>query len=77
LTIVDLSSLPEADREAETQRRVVEHAQRPFDLAHDAPWRVTLFKLGPEKHAGLLTLHHIVTDAWSLDILVREVAALY
>jgi hypothetical protein len=74
---VDLSSVPEADREADTQRSIVEQAQRPFDLAHDVPWRATLFKLGPEKHAGLLTLHHIVTDAWSLDILVREVAALY
>jgi amino acid adenylation domain-containing protein len=77
LNKVDLTSLREADHEAATQRLVVEHAQRPFDLAHDLPWRATLFKLGPEKHAGLLTLHHIVADGWSLEILVREVATLY
>ncbi|HEY0765885.1 MAG TPA: amino acid adenylation domain-containing protein [Pyrinomonadaceae bacterium] len=77
LTIVDLSSLSEADHEAETQRLVVADAQRPFDLAHDRLWRATLFKLGPQKHAGLLTLHHIVADGWSLEILVHEVATLY
>ena len=77
LTIVDLSDVSEADREAETERLAVAQAQRPFDLAHDRLWRATLFKLGPQKHAGLLTLHHIVADGWSLEILVREVAALY
>ncbi|MCI0590252.1 MAG: condensation domain-containing protein, partial [Gammaproteobacteria bacterium] len=80
---VDLSGLPTWEREAEVQRRVLEEAQRPFDLAAGPLIRVGLLDLGVTLKTGhpervvLFTLHHIVTDGWSMDILVREFIALY
>jgi hypothetical protein len=77
LPVVDLSELPEAEQEGEARKLAVAEAQRPFDLAHDRLWRACLFKLAPERHLGLFTMHHIVSDGWSLEILIREVATLY
>jgi acyl-CoA synthetase (AMP-forming)/AMP-acid ligase II/acyl carrier protein len=57
--------------------RLVEEAHRPFDLEHGPLLRVSLFRRSPREHILLLALHHIVTDFWSLGILVRELGALY
>ncbi len=75
--VVDLSNLPDAEREAEAQRRAVAEARRPFDLARGPLLRVTLLKLGPEEHIALVTMHHIVSDGWSIGVFVAELAALY
>jgi amino acid adenylation domain-containing protein len=77
LPVVDLTHLHEAERETEVQRRATEEAQRPFDLAHGPLLRHTLLKLSQEEHVLLLTLHHIVFDGWSFDILFRELTAFY
>ncbi|HST61990.1 MAG TPA: amino acid adenylation domain-containing protein, partial [Longimicrobium sp.] len=50
---------------------------RPFDLAAGPLLRSTLVRLGPDEHALLFTLHHVVSDAWSMDVLVRDVSELY
>jgi amino acid adenylation domain-containing protein len=57
--------------------RVAEHAGRPFDLVAGPLLRVALWHAGESEHVLQLCLHHIVSDAWSQDILVREFAALY
>lgn len=62
---------------AEALRRAREEALRPFDLESDPPLRVLVLKLGPADHIVLVTLHHIVSDGWSVAILQRELAALY
>jgi amino acid adenylation domain-containing protein len=54
-----------------------EMAGRPFDLSRDLPLRAVLVRRGPEDHELLLTLHHIAADGWSLEILARELEALY
>jgi len=77
LPIVDLQELLEAEREAEVLRLATQEAQLPFDLAQGPLLRGTLLKLGEVKHIMLFTMHHIVSDGWSMGILVREVAALY
>ncbi len=77
LSVVDLSELPEADRETETLRLAADEAQRPFDLACGPLLRITLLRLGSESHIALLTMHHIVSDGWSPGILIRELTALY
>ncbi|MFB1479128.1 non-ribosomal peptide synthase/polyketide synthase, partial [Corallococcus sp. RDP092CA] len=77
LPVVELSSVDEADREAETQRRVDEEALRPFELSTGPLVRARLLKLGEAKHVLVVTMHHIVSDGWSLGVLVREMAALY
>ncbi|MES2936877.1 MAG: non-ribosomal peptide synthase/polyketide synthase [Pseudomonadota bacterium] len=77
LPLVDLGALPPAAREAETERLARAEAQAPFDLARGPLLRQTLLRLAPEEHVLLVTMHHIVSDGWSLSVLVREVAALY
>ncbi|MEE4186422.1 MAG: amino acid adenylation domain-containing protein [Gammaproteobacteria bacterium] len=54
-----------------------ELARRPFDLRHGPLLRVTLLSQDPGEHVLLLCIHHIVADAWSLDILYRELAEAY
>ena len=57
--------------------RMEAEAARPFDLGRDLMLRATLFELMPEEHALQFTMHHIASDAWSLDLLLHECLALY
>ncbi|NRD48556.1 non-ribosomal peptide synthase/polyketide synthase, partial [Corallococcus exiguus] len=77
LAPIDLSSLPADAREAEAQRRSDAEAQRPFDLATGPLLRVALLALDAGEHVLLLTLHHIISDGWSMSVMVREVVELY
>jgi amino acid adenylation domain-containing protein/non-ribosomal peptide synthase protein (TIGR01720 family) len=75
--LLDLSTLPADEREAELRRRVRAEAERPFDLATGPLLRVAVLRMDDDDAAVLFTLHHIVSDGWSRDILVREVSELY
>jgi amino acid adenylation domain-containing protein len=77
LAVVDLSGLPESRREAMASFLAAEEAARPFDLARGPLLRGVLLRLAPQDHVVSLTLHHIVSDGWSMGVLVREVTALY
>lgn len=77
LPLCDLSGLSTAEREAESQRIILDEATRPFDLAHGPLIRARLVRLDAAEHVALVTIHHIVTDAWSMGVLTLEVAALY
>lgn len=80
LPVIDLRGLPIAQRNAEVMRHVQEEARQPFDLAVDLPLRATLLWSADEPiptYILLLTMHHIVSDGWSLDIFARELAILY
>ncbi len=77
LPVADLAMLDEAEREREAGRRAAADAARPFDLAAGPLFRAGLLRLGGEDHVLLLCMHHVVGDAWSLDVLFRELAALY
>ncbi|HEY0735918.1 MAG TPA: condensation domain-containing protein, partial [Herpetosiphonaceae bacterium] len=77
LPLTDLRGLPEEQRQVEIRRLIAEESQKPFDLAVDQPIRVSLVRLADEEHALLLTMHHIVSDAWSFALLVQELMALY
>jgi amino acid adenylation domain-containing protein len=77
LPVEDLSGLSEADREAAVRRRADEEAGEPFDLSEGPLFRAALLRLGADDHALLLSMHHIVSDGWSLDVLFRELSALY
>jgi NRPS condensation-like uncharacterized protein len=50
---------------------------RPFDLARGPLLRATLVRLDEEDHVLLFNMHHIVSDGWSMQVLVREVSTLY
>ncbi|HET7231280.1 MAG TPA: amino acid adenylation domain-containing protein, partial [Longimicrobium sp.] len=77
LPVVDLGGLPAAAREPEALRLAGEEAVRPFDLSRGPLMRGTLLRLDAKDHVLLLTLHHIVSDGWSMEILFRELSALY
>ncbi|HEV2844900.1 MAG TPA: condensation domain-containing protein, partial [Thermoanaerobaculia bacterium] len=74
---IDLSALPEARREAEARKLSGDEAVRPFDLARGPLLRAAILRLGAEDHVLLLTVHHIVSDGWSMRVLIRELGALY
>lgn len=75
--MVDLGLLPEATREAEAARLALAEGRRPFDLAQGPLVQVTLVRFSAEEHIALLTLHHIVSDAWSMGVLIGELAECY
>ncbi|HEX3525566.1 MAG TPA: non-ribosomal peptide synthase/polyketide synthase, partial [Thermoanaerobaculia bacterium] len=75
--MIDLSALAAGRRWQEARDLAVQEAGLPFDLARGPLWRVRLLRLAEREHQALLTLHHIVSDGWSTEVLVREVAALY
>ncbi|HEV7786087.1 MAG TPA: amino acid adenylation domain-containing protein, partial [Thermoanaerobaculia bacterium] len=75
--LVELAALPAAWQEAEVRRLVREETARPFDLARGPLLRAVLLRLSEREHVAVFTLHHIVSDAWSMGVLVREVAAHY
>ena len=75
LPLIDLSGLPDPGREALALAR--EEARRPFDLESGPLLRLTLVRLGEREHLLLVTFHHIVSDGWSMGVLLREIAALH
>jgi amino acid adenylation domain-containing protein len=77
LTVVDLTRLAQNARPDEAQRITIQEAHRPFDLVHGPLLRSVLIKLSRHAHLLLLTMHHIVSDGWSLGILLRELGVLY
>lgn len=77
IDLIDLSHLTDLRREMETTRLAEEEARRPFDLAKGPLLRVRLLKLGDREHVALLTMHHIISDGWSMGVLIREIATLY
>ena len=77
LPLIDLQSLPECQRAAESEHLSLAEARRPFDLRTGPLLRVALLRTGAESHLLVLTLHHIVSDGWSMGVLVRELGALY
>ncbi|RKG94450.1 amino acid adenylation domain-containing protein, partial [Corallococcus carmarthensis] len=77
LPVEDLSSLEESARDAETLRLATREARQPFHLVHGPLLRTALLKLAEEAHVLLVTMHHIVSDGWSMGVLIRELASLY
>ncbi len=77
LPVIDLSSLPAAEREAAADKHAAWLAQQPFDLSAGPLLRAALLRLDKNDHVAVFCVHHIVADGWSLDILMRELASLY
>ena len=77
LRVVDLRSFPEAEREAEAQKIILEEARHPFDLAAELLLRASLLRTGDENYIFIVVVHHIVCDGWSMGILIRELAHFY
>ena len=77
LPIIDLQTLPQTERETAAQRLTAQEAQRPFNLSTDALLRVSLLRLDETEYLLIINLHHIVSDGWSIGVLIQEIDALY
>jgi amino acid adenylation domain-containing protein len=77
LPVIDLKALAPGDKEARAMQLTSAHAQRPFDLAQGPLFRAALVQLTAEQSILLVSMHHIVSDGWSMAVFFRELAALY
>jgi len=77
LPLEDLSSLAPSTRDAEEERRTIAEAALPFNLKAGPLLRTRLLKLAEQEHMLLLTMHHIISDGWSIGLFSDEVAAHY
>jgi amino acid adenylation domain-containing protein len=77
LPVEDLTHLSQTEQQTAIQRSSAAQATTPFDLQHPPLLRVSLLKLAEDEHVVLFTMHHIISDGWSMDVLVREVGVLY
>jgi amino acid adenylation domain-containing protein len=75
--LVDLQALPAASRETEAERLTSLMQRLPFDLARGPLLRLGVLRLEPRVHIALFTMHHIVSDGWSVGIFLRELFVLY
>ncbi|BBM00786.1 non-ribosomal peptide synthetase [Microbulbifer sp. GL-2] len=77
IAFIDLSTLSEEVQSREVARLAKEEASAPFDLAQDLMIRVSLIRLGAEKHTFLATVHHIASDGWSIAVFTKDISNLY
>jgi amino acid adenylation domain-containing protein/non-ribosomal peptide synthase protein (TIGR01720 family) len=77
LWLIDLQAISENEREATALRLAREEVQRPFDLAHGPLLRIVLMQTSADAHIMVLTMHHIISDAWSIGVCISELMALY
>ncbi|HVR97456.1 MAG TPA: amino acid adenylation domain-containing protein, partial [Thermoanaerobaculia bacterium] len=77
LPVMDLGGLSPEIREAEARRLATLEAGSPFDLRRGPVLRISLLRLAAGDHVLLVNAHHIATDAWSMEVLWREVSVLY
>ncbi|HEX3128840.1 MAG TPA: non-ribosomal peptide synthase/polyketide synthase [Thermoanaerobaculia bacterium] len=77
LPVVDLSSLPPGTADALAEHILVDAGLMPFDLVQGPLLRTFLVRLSPEHHELLFSIHHIVADGWSTEVVRRDLIALY
>ncbi|HEX2051260.1 MAG TPA: condensation domain-containing protein, partial [Actinomycetota bacterium] len=75
--VTDLTSLPESERDDAAMRAACEDAARPFDLARGPLFRAGLIRISERDHVLTTTTHHIVIDGTSIEVMARELSALY
>jgi amino acid adenylation domain-containing protein len=75
--VVDLSLLPEAEREAHLASELRRCAEFGFKLSDGALFQARLLKLAADRHVLITVMHHIVSDGWSISVLLRELVVLY
>jgi hypothetical protein len=77
IPLVDLADRSPADRESEVNRWILDAGNRPFDLRSGPVFRANIVRLGQREHLLVLSMHHIVTDGWSLGVLMSDLSASY
>ena len=74
---IDLTAAPDDERDEELQRHIRLLSEHRFDFEKSETLRVTLLDLSETESVMVLVMNHIISDGWSLGVLVKEVVALY
>jgi NRPS condensation-like uncharacterized protein len=77
LQVIDVTRFTETEREGIVQNLIHQQTQASFDLKRGPLLRITLVRLRDDEYVLLLAMHHIVSDAWSMGVLIGEIVALY
>jgi amino acid adenylation domain-containing protein/non-ribosomal peptide synthase protein (TIGR01720 family) len=77
LSLIDLQDFSENEKENRARAKAIEEARWVFDLIKGPLFRIALIRLDSKEHILTLTMHHIISDGWSLSILLRELETLY
>ncbi|MCF3584755.1 amino acid adenylation domain-containing protein [Planktothrix agardhii 1806] len=77
ISVIDLQGLSEQEQSEQLQLFATEDQLQPFDLTTGILLRVTFVQLKSESSALLLTMHHIISDGWSMGVLIKELSSLY
>jgi amino acid adenylation domain-containing protein len=77
MPILNLADLPESERKREALRIASEEGKKPFDLTRGPLLRTALLQLSRDQYILVLSMHHIITDGWSISILFKELAHCY
>ncbi|HZD92694.1 MAG TPA: amino acid adenylation domain-containing protein [Candidatus Sulfotelmatobacter sp.] len=77
LSIEDLRDSSPSDRQTQLRDLLQKEGEHDFDLSKGPLARVLLIGLDEEEYSLCFTMHHIITDGWSLGVLIRELTALY
>jgi NRPS condensation-like uncharacterized protein len=75
--VTDLGSEPPGEREGAARRMIQDEVNAPFDLYCAPLWRIKLFRLGDQDHVLVLVMHHIISDGWSIGVILEEISLLY
>ncbi|HHP7229243.1 MAG TPA: amino acid adenylation domain-containing protein [Xenococcaceae cyanobacterium] len=77
ISAIDLSNLSESEQTAKIRELAKDEARKPFDLSQPPLLRISLLSLEPERQILIFVMHHIVSDAWSRGVLIRDFTQLY
>src|SRR6185369_10956508 len=77
LTLIELRESSSEKMEATAARLAAEEAEKPFNLAKGPLLRVKLLRLAEDDHVLLITMHHIISDGWSIKVFIGEIEQLY
>jgi hypothetical protein len=77
LTPIELRESSSEKKEAIAARLAAEEAEKPFNLAKGPLLRVELLRLAEDDHVLLITMHHIISDGWSIKVFIGEIEELY
>jgi len=77
LKIISLIEYDEEKKRSESEKIIVRESRELFDLSEPPLFRLILLIIGHERHELLLTMHHIISDGWSMEVFVKELSMFY
>src|SRR5690606_27300769 len=76
-TFADISDSPSADQRRYLDDHAVEKAETVFDIINGPLFNASIIKIGPKDHFLTLNFHHVICDGFSMEILMKELSAIY